>query len=173
MKDRILETAITLLREKGIKKLSQPEICRALGIRQSQLTYYFPRREDLIKAIVNAFTTSALSRLRQLPQQTEPAILLAELAQLITAPGPVRGFLGLLIEADQEPAIAPIMREHMLSFAEALQQQLGNLWGPEQIQFLLLYLRGVAVSHFLNPNADISASLKPLLTALGSLAHEH
>lgn len=162
MKEKILKTAIQVLREGGIKKLSQPEICSVLGIRQSQLTYYFPRRQDLIKAIVAEFSETARDRLNRLSSDADITTIINELEMQITKPGPIRGFLGLLIEGDQEPVVAKIMLEHMREFEAALSLRLEKLLRPEEVRFLLEHLRGIGISRFVNPDYDSKKSMKML-----------
>lgn len=166
MKDKILATAIEILREGGIKKLSQPEVCSILGIRQSQLTYYFPRRSDLIKAIVEDFTRNAKSRLGQLKSKTDIPGIIHALEDQMTRQGPMRGFLGLLIEADQEPGTAEIVKEHMRELEETLIQLLSEVLSPAQTHFLIEHMRGIGLSRFLDPQFDSKTSIKLLIQTL-------
>ena len=50
--DRILKSAITVIQTEGLKKMSQAHVASVAGLRQSHLTYYFPTRKDLLKALV-------------------------------------------------------------------------------------------------------------------------
>lgn len=169
MRAKILFTAIKILREGGIKKLSQPEICAALGIRQSQLTYYFPRRHDLVEAIVDEFSAKSRERLDQMDEKAPLLDTLREIQQQMTRPGPVRAFLGLLVEADQDPLIAKIIKKHMADFEEGLGKHLQKKLSKAQTLFLLDYLRGLGVSHFLKRKSDPETHLKTLLKALSAI----
>ena len=51
VKDAILDASVALLKDKGIAALTQPQVARAAGIKQSHLTYYFPTRAALLLAI--------------------------------------------------------------------------------------------------------------------------
>jgi AcrR family transcriptional regulator len=59
IKEDILIAGSTLLREKGVTALTQPQIAQAANIKQSHLTYYFPKRANLLLAIAE-FTLSSL-----------------------------------------------------------------------------------------------------------------
>ena len=59
IKEDILIAGSTLLREKGVTALTQPQIAQAANIKQSHLTYYFPKRTNLLLAIAE-FTLSGL-----------------------------------------------------------------------------------------------------------------
>ena len=51
VRQRILDAALGLMAEHGFMEVTQPKIARAAGVRQSHLTYYFPTRADLLKAL--------------------------------------------------------------------------------------------------------------------------
>lgn len=53
MRELILDRAVELLRERGFDALSGPQIAKAAGITQGHLTYYFPRKDDLLTAVVH------------------------------------------------------------------------------------------------------------------------
>ncbi len=50
-RERILEKALELMNEKGLENVSTYDIARALDIRQSNITYYFPTKSDIINAL--------------------------------------------------------------------------------------------------------------------------
>src|SRR5262245_36386011 len=50
VRERILDAALAILSESGIQHLTQPEVAKRAGVRQSHLTYYFPTRDDLLEA---------------------------------------------------------------------------------------------------------------------------
>ena len=50
-RDRILDKALEMLNEKGLENVSTYDIARALDIRQSNITYYFPNKADIINAL--------------------------------------------------------------------------------------------------------------------------
>ena len=51
-KNKILQAALEVLQEGGVKQLSQPKVAKAAGVRQSNLTYYFPKKNDLIAGLM-------------------------------------------------------------------------------------------------------------------------
>ncbi len=50
-RDRILEKALEMMNEKGLENVSTYDIARALDIRQSNITYYFPAKADIVSAL--------------------------------------------------------------------------------------------------------------------------
>ena len=53
VRERILDAGVRLLREAGIRALSGSQVARHAGLSQSHLTYYFPRRTDLLVALAS------------------------------------------------------------------------------------------------------------------------
>ena len=54
VRDRLLAAALALLREQSLTGLTQPRVAKAAGVSQSHLTYYFPTRADLLRAVLGA-----------------------------------------------------------------------------------------------------------------------
>ena len=50
-RDRILEKALEMMNQKGLENVSTYDIARALDIRQSNITYYFPAKADIVNAL--------------------------------------------------------------------------------------------------------------------------
>lgn len=125
VKTRILEAALGLLAEQGVTELTQPKIATAAGVRQGHLTYYFPTRTELLKAVA--------------------VHSLQALMETLSAGGAAGGFdlegfghtagdqvcdvrrtrvmLGLIITADQDPDVRQFLRD----FIAAVRQRLADL----------------------------------------------
>lgn len=54
-KTRILEASISLLNEHGFANVSLPQIAKKLGISLGNLTYHFPKKEQLVERIYDMF----------------------------------------------------------------------------------------------------------------------
>lgn len=163
VRERILDAAVELLREHGVKALTQPQVARAAGVLQGHLTYYFPRRTDLMLAVaqhgvegigrdMQAFVASSP------PASTDEALrdrIQAVVRALTKDRARTRMMLGLLIEADDDPALAQVMIANagfirglvalaMRRPADAPDIDLGlaTLWGIGLLHFLLGPSRG-------------------------------
>jgi len=66
MKDKILDKALELLNNKGIDNISTYDIAKALKIRQSNLTYYFPTKREMTNAIVKRMVEEVNSNLQSI-----------------------------------------------------------------------------------------------------------
>jgi AcrR family transcriptional regulator len=52
VRGRLLRAALDLVNTQGIQNFTQARVAAEAGVRQSHLTYYFPTRNDLLKALV-------------------------------------------------------------------------------------------------------------------------
>jgi AcrR family transcriptional regulator len=115
VRERILGAALAILREEGIQELTQVQVARRAGVRQSHLTYYFPRRHDLLEAVAVRFIDGMERGLRETVVQAAgggAGEVLRRLALAIGEPGHMRMFMGVVVAADGDPALrAVVIRE--------------------------------------------------------------
>ena len=57
---KVLQAAVQLVHERGLQAVTQARVAEAAGLRQSHVTYYFPARLDLVKAIVQEHVSELL-----------------------------------------------------------------------------------------------------------------
>ena len=112
VKQSLLDAGATLLREQGIAALTQPRVAKAAGVKQSHLTYYFPKRSDLLLAIAEHTIARVMAELRSRESTESPARAIAgTLAEAAIDGVPPRVMLGLVVAADAEPSIRAPLRE--------------------------------------------------------------
>jgi AcrR family transcriptional regulator len=74
-RERILEAALTVLRDVGHGRFSVQKVAREAGVYQGNITYYWPRRRDLVLAlgvrVVEEYRRSFLARFR--PADVDPS----------------------------------------------------------------------------------------------------
>jgi AcrR family transcriptional regulator len=152
-KDRILDAAFRILHKEGVKKLTQPEVAKVAGVRQSHLTYYFPRRADLVAAVVERFVTAARERFAALEQSNDTAALIETLARLMTDPVHMRLFLGFIVEADQDPALRAVLDGHVREFHVLVAAAFGREAEDPDVGILLDLLRGRGLMRMVSGDA--------------------
>src|SRR6266581_1548943 len=127
--ERILAAAVALLHEGGIQGWSQVQVARRAKVRQSHVTYYFPKRHDLIDALAQHVTGGMALALRGVLESAEGRDLrpvLRRLARDIAAREHMRMFTGLIVEADHDPKLRAILVRWTLSLQETLATALGG-----------------------------------------------
>lgn len=112
VKQAILQAAMGLLKEQGVAALTQPRVAGAAGVKQSHLTYYFPKRSDLLFGIAEFAIESVMAEVASRMQGRAPSRALGEsIAAAMIGGIPSRVMLGLIVAADSEPALRPLLRK--------------------------------------------------------------
>ncbi len=128
VRERILAAAVALLHEGGIQGWSQVQVARRAKVRQSHVTYYFPKRHDLIDALAQHVTGGMALALQGVLESAEGRDLrpvLRRLARDIAA------------------------REHMtLSLQETLATALGGQGAIERSRLILAAMWGFGLYEF-------------------------
>lgn len=152
VRERILEAAIAILSEDGINALSQVQVARRAEVRQSHLTYYFPKRVDLISAIAERVVSRLATGAREVmaaagAQSTET--VLALLADGIASQGHMRMFIGSIVEADGNPDVRAILMRETVRLEKALADLLGGENATERARLVVAALWGLGLYAFL------------------------
>lgn len=169
VRERILNAALAILREEGIQELTQVQVSRRAGVRQSHLTYYFPRRHDLLEAVGGRFVDGVEHGLREVAaraREGEPGELVQRLAEVIGEPGHMRMFMGVIVAADREPALRAAIVRHAQRIQELLAGVLGGADAMERAGLLLAAMWGLGLYGFaIGTPAGSASSLIASLTA--------
>jgi AcrR family transcriptional regulator len=126
----IIQAGIAVLREHGFAGFTQPRVAREAGVRQSHLTYYYPTRADLLKAVARAAIDRQLLASNSVVQTTSPKTAAASLANVIVRDGNTRVMMALAQAADQEPAL----RELFTELADGIIRRFGKLLGQLDVK---------------------------------------
>ncbi|MGJ0508963.1 MAG: TetR family transcriptional regulator [Methylocystis sp.] len=139
-RERILAAAAQIAAKNGIKALTQPRVAKAAGVTQSLLTYYFPRKADLLTAVLEA---SHQPGPIASPRGVDEALKFLE--ALMFDPTRMRFFLGAVVEAGEENALRKVLGDH----ASALTRQIAGIFNrDDQDPAILAFidrLRGLGI----------------------------
>lgn len=147
VRERIITASLEILREGGIQELSQVQVSRRAGVRQSHLTYYFPRRHDLLDAVAARFINGLAQGLAGIAGTAggDAATVVRQVAEAITEPGHMRMFAGVVAEADRDPELRAMMVRETLRLQELLAGLLGGDQAAERAGFVLSSLLGIGL----------------------------
>ncbi len=125
VRQSILDAGAALLKEKGVAALTQPQVARAAGIKQSHLTYYYRTRADLLLAIAENSIAATLERFAErLAGYPTPATIAGQIAEVMIDGLPPRLIIGLIVAADAEPQIRSALTGFIAQVRARLQQLL-------------------------------------------------
>ncbi len=155
IRQRLLDAALDLAESEGIKALTQPRVAKAAGVRQSHLTYYFPRKADLFVALLEESHDRAARSRRGAVLDVDGVLALTR--QLMFDRNRLRFFLGIVLEASEEPELRPILDAHARGFAAAVAAAFGrNAEDPAALAFVDR-VRGMGLRHLLDPSLGADA----------------
>lgn len=155
---RILDAALEIMRTEGLKRLTQPRVAAAAGIRQSHLTYYFPKKADLIVALLSDHTHGKDGHAKGEHDHHDPEHIDAALELVAFDRRRISFFLNLIVEAENEPALRHMVHEHMTAFDAVVARAYGREVGDPDIEAFVDSLRGCGMKQVLSdaaPTLDI------------------
>jgi AcrR family transcriptional regulator len=157
VRDRILDAAVQLLRTTGVKALTQPQVAKAAGVLQSHLTYYFPKRTDLLLAVARHSVLSMGQDLHSFfATQAFPhadadsqARVLALIRAMVTNLPRTRMVLGLVVEADEDPALKAVMVEQVGVLRGLVALGIRRQLDDPAVDVVLATLWGLGLQHLI------------------------
>lgn len=147
-RERILDAALDIIETQGMKALTQPKIATATGLRQSHLTYYFPRKADLFIALLDASHDRAARR----APAAEPS-LEDMLSRLLFDRERMRFLLAIMLEIDDDRELLAVLHRHLAELAHVVAARLGRHGDDTAVQSFVDELRGIGLRHLGDPAA--------------------
>jgi AcrR family transcriptional regulator len=148
VRDRILDAAVAVLRESGLQRFTQVRVAEGAGVRQSHLTYYFPTREALLAAVAAHAVDGIASHVQAAVADTArgaTATMLTRLAMAIANIGQMRTFVGLVVEADADPALRALLVAGTQRIEAAVAAALGGDDAVERARIVLAATWGLGL----------------------------
>jgi AcrR family transcriptional regulator len=152
VRERILDAAIESLAESGISGLTQIQVAKRAGVRQSHLTYYFPTRDDLLEAVTERAVegiAGGLSRLVMEGGAEDHRAMLERLARSVADLTHMRMFVAMIVEADDDLAVRKVMTRATHRMEAALAAALGVNHTAERARLVLAAVWGLGLYRFL------------------------
>ncbi|MEM9594574.1 MAG: TetR/AcrR family transcriptional regulator [Acidobacteriota bacterium] len=143
----ILEATRDILAHQGVKKLSQTNVAKAAGVRQSHVTYYFPKRSDLVTALLEEHIQQMDGALADRGGVSE---ITAALDVIARDAARMRFFVGLIVECEQDEALRGLLTAHTRQFDGLVARYFGREPGDVDVGLFLNTLRGCGLMHLLH-----------------------
>lgn len=168
-KQRILDSALDIVEEQGVRALTQPRIAKAAGLRQSHITYYFPRKADLLIALLEASHERASRRKEADQDETGLGAAMDLLKVLMLDRDRMRFFLRIVLEAGDEPALREIVSRHASELTKKIAALCGRSEEDTQVAAFVDFMRGVGLRKLLEPDeaCDDDFDIEALAQLLG------
>ncbi|WP_159732727.1 TetR/AcrR family transcriptional regulator [Methylosinus sp. Ce-a6] len=147
VRQRILNAALDIVEKDGVEALTQPRVAKAAGVRQSHLTYYFPRKADLFVALLQA----SHGRAERDAAGGEGEDMLEALRKLMLGRGRMRFFLAIVLGASEEEELRPILAAHAQGLTSRVAAYFGREAGDPAAAGFVDRLRGLGLRALLEP----------------------
>ena len=173
VRERILDAALAILAESGLRNLTQVGVANRARVRQSHLTYYFPTRDDLLEAVTaRAVDGIAMGFRRVATDATKGGQrqLLERLAQSVADAAHMRMFVAMIVEADADPAVRRVMKRATDRIEAALAESLGGDAPRERARLVLAAIWGLGLYQFLMRPASSASPTRAYLSWLVAAA---
>lgn len=159
VKRKILDTALGLLAEHGFMEVTQPKIAKAAGVRQSHLTYYFPTRSELLKALAVHSIETMLGTLAAGASagKLTPAMFAQLAGEALADKRRARVMLGLIVSSEEDREIKQFLREFVVrvrSVLTELAKLLGSPAPPANIVALHMLMVGATILNVARDDAN-------------------
>lgn len=150
-RQRILNAALQIVEEQGVGALTQPKVAKQAGIRQSNLTYYFPHKSDLLLGVLEASHQKADGHAEH-PSTNDFREIAPFLQGLMFDPKRARFFFSVLLEVSGNPELRPAIAEHAQGFTAFLAPYFERLPDDPTVQLFVDLLRGMALRKLMEPD---------------------
>ncbi|MBK5187907.1 MAG: TetR/AcrR family transcriptional regulator [Gemmatimonadaceae bacterium] len=172
VRERMLDAAIATLREHGLQKLTQLRVAKRARVRQSHLTYYFPTRDDLLEAVATR-AVDEIARHAGAVTGTpgDQSTMLTRLASAVADSEHMRMFVGLIVEADEVPAVRSRLVKGTQQIEAALAAALGGDGSMDRARIALAAIWGLGLYRFLVRPASKAEPARSYLSWLGEATH--
>ena len=173
---RILDAADGCFARRGFHATSMAEICEAAGMSAGNLYRYFPSKEAMIAALVDAEREETAALFRRIEDSDDPlaaiTTLLERFLTLTTDAAGHRLWLEILSEGARNPQIQAVLDRsdaevrpalaHLIGRAVALGQADPAIDGDQAAIWLLMLIDGFSARVATDPGFDIAAGIAAL-----------
>jgi AcrR family transcriptional regulator len=171
VRQRILNAALAILAESGLRNLTQVGVANRARVRQSHLTYYFPTRDDLLEAVTARAVDGIATGFRRVATDATKGgrrQLLERLAESVADVAHMRMFVAMIVEADADPAVRQVMRRATDKIEAALAESLGGNASRERARLILAAIWGLGLYQFLMRPASNTSPTRAYLSWLAA-----
>jgi AcrR family transcriptional regulator len=166
VRQRILDAALDIVEAQGIMALTQPKVAKAARLRQSHLTYYFPRKADLFVALLDASHDRAAKKGKTNPASKGPDSIFEQLAGVMFDRRRMQFFLGIVLATSDEPELRTAVAAQADELIRRAAECFGRTEDDPAVRAFIDILRGIGFRMVLKP--DEAAKEKIDMAALAA-----
>lgn len=171
----ILEAAARLFAERGFHATSMRDLCAALGMSPGNLYHWFPSKQAIVAAFIEADRAETAARLAALASTRDLRVALPRqlLAIVTEASEPaIRLYLEVYATALRDPELAPLVRAADAAVRAQLAGLLraGGVPAPDRAALAIFaLLDGLMARRAIEPARDLADLAAPVAAALRAI----
>jgi DNA-binding transcriptional regulator YbjK len=160
LRGRIVDAALRLLERDGVRGFRQTKVAEEAGIDQGHLTYYFPRRQDLLSGVLSHFAERAsrggakLQALHAADPEAARGRLTEFAREMVKDRRRTRLLLALGMEVQGSPTGLRVIADQFQRQRRGLALIFGRAEDDPEVALALVALRGLALEHLLGHRGD-------------------
>ena len=161
-REEILEVALEIVQKQGLKALTQTQVAATAGLRQSHVTYYFPKKTDLLLAVLDASHEASNKKNHGLTKNKSiaPADEAIELIEtLMLNPKKMGFFVGLIAESSDEKELKKLLAAHAKGFVAHICKLFGRNENDPIVQDFVDQVRGIGLRNLLETEAKLKKEI--------------
>jgi DNA-binding transcriptional regulator YbjK len=153
VRDQIVDAALELLLTTGARGVVQTRVAKAAGVPQGHLTYYFPKKSDLLVAVARRFREHTAREVAEFfgaerrSSGTREERLMAVVRMMSENRERTRALVGLMMEAEREPALRAELHTGIDNMRAFLAAVLGKSEPDADVDVFLALYWGLGIQH--------------------------
>lgn len=159
VKARIVDAAVRLLESKGAKGFGQVRVAREAGLQQGHLTYYFPKKSDLVAAVLARLSERArgeferaLAHRGPLDAAASEEVFFDMVRALLRDRKRSRILAALLAEAVDDAEVGAALGAQVRAQRAVMASLLGRDADDLDVHIALAALRGLGIESLVAPD---------------------
>ena len=167
LREGILETGARILADFGFGRLTQPQVSKELGITQSRLTYYFPKREDLLIGVVdyasNLIAKEVYKRASGGSMVASSSKLFSLINWIVCDRKRTNLILNIFFESNESPELRERIKKIILKHQSIVGTALGKKANHPDAAIVMAVIWGLGIQHYILENERSDNETKRIL----------
>jgi AcrR family transcriptional regulator len=153
LRDEIVATGARILGEFGFGRLTQPQVSKELGITQSRLTYYFPKRADLLIGVVDHATRIIANEVSERIAEGVSALssrrLFSLVSWIVRDRKRTQLVLNIFFESQESPELRKRIQGMVRSHRKLIGSAIGRPEGHPDAAIVMAAVWGLSLQHYI------------------------
>jgi AcrR family transcriptional regulator len=151
VRERILDAAMRVISSGGAKGLAQPQIAKEAGVPQGHLTYYFPKKIDLVRGIADRMRAVIMEEVGPLlfSKGSIREKFLGVMSRTAQNRGRTRVLLALLVEMEHDDELRNELTERVHALRGVFAGVMGRKVGDPEADLALATAWGLGLQHLI------------------------